>query len=60
MNYNEARRDGLCGVETTPGNRCLLAFAHHGRHLDRDALAEVVGDLDALVALLAGQRSPGP
>lgn len=59
MNYHEARGHGLCGVETTRGNRCLLAFAHHGRHLDRDALAEVVGNLDALVALLAGQRATG-
>lgn len=32
------RRDDLCGVETTPGNRCLLGFAHPGQHLDRETL----------------------
>lgn len=41
--YVEMRRNNLCGVETTPGGRCVRGFAHPGQpHVDQDVLAQAI------------------
>lgn len=41
--YAERRRPNLCGVEATPGDRCVRGFDHPGqRHVDQDVLAQAI------------------